>query len=189
MKNSLAEVKLALEKELQTNSESNSSSTNSMKREIEIDNDIPNLLILPPQFDLHTHPLYEDGSIILQDKASCFSAFVLFPPKNSVVLDACSAPGNKTSHISSLMENTGKIFAFEKDSNRFKTLNKMIEKAGCKNIKTFHQDFLETEPNNPKSELFPVEYILVDPSCSGSGIINRIEKFTSGFFKKTLHCN
>ncbi|KAJ3346860.1 putative 28S rRNA (cytosine-C(5))-methyltransferase, partial [Kappamyces sp. JEL0680] len=87
-----------------------------------IDKHLPNMLLLPPNADLHKDPLLLDGRIILQDKASCFPAFVLDPPKHAVVIDGCAAPGNKTSHLSAIMENTGTIYAFDMDRKRLDTL-------------------------------------------------------------------
>ena len=49
-----------------------------------IDIHIPEIIILPHSIDLHNHELLLNGSIILQDKASCFPAFILSPPKNAV---------------------------------------------------------------------------------------------------------
>jgi len=72
---------------------------------------IPNLLVFSPGTDLHAHPLLTSGRIILQDKASCMPAAALDPAATPLddssqanawpwhVLDACAAPGNKTSHL------------------------------------------------------------------------------------------
>lgn len=135
------------------------------------DRHLPDLLACPPSVDLHLNPLYQQGKIILQDKASCFPAHALHPPEGSVVIDACAAPGNKTSHLSSLMNNTGKIYAFDLDRRRLDLMQRMISKAGCLNIETECKSFLETA----KEDYQDVEYILLDPSCSGSGIVNRLD--------------
>ncbi|KAJ3379932.1 putative 28S rRNA (cytosine-C(5))-methyltransferase, partial [Entophlyctis sp. JEL0112] len=134
---------------------------------------IPNLLILPPNSDFHNHNLLIGGFIILQDKASCFPAHLLNPPVNATVIDACAAPGNKTSHLSMLMKNTGTIFAFDKDKLRLQTLVKLTGRAQCKNIKPSHTSFLDVDP---KDEIYAnVTHILLDPSCSGSGITRRLD--------------
>jgi 25S rRNA (cytosine2278-C5)-methyltransferase len=72
---------------------------------------VPDLLAFSPTVQFHDDPMYKSGKIILQDKASCFPAIVLAPPvtNNAVVIDATAAPGNKTSHLSALMQNQGKV--------------------------------------------------------------------------------
>ena len=72
---------------------------------------IPNLLAFNPNANLHQMEPYITGKLILQDKASCMPAVVLAPPSGgeTVVIDATAAPGNKTSHLSSLMRNKGKV--------------------------------------------------------------------------------
>lgn len=96
---------------------------------------IKEILILPSSIDLHSSPLLLEGKIIIQDKASCFPAFVLNPEPESHVIDACAAPGNKTSHLSAIMKNTGKIYAFDMDQRRLGTLIKLTSRAGCKSMK------------------------------------------------------
>eukprot|EP01118_Nematostelium_gracile_P011656 TRINITY_DN4169_c0_g3_i2.p1 TRINITY_DN4169_c0_g3~~TRINITY_DN4169_c0_g3_i2.p1 ORF type:complete len:413 (-),score=108.26 TRINITY_DN4169_c0_g3_i2:13-1251(-) len=140
---------------------------------VQMDEHISNLIVLPPNIDLHEDPYQLKGAIVLQDKASCFPSFILNPPLNSTVIDACSAPGNKTTHLSMIMKNTGNIFAFEKDKKRFQTLSKTVEKTGSSNIHCLNENFLETDPFSPKFS--KVEYVLVDPSCSGSGIVSRLD--------------
>ncbi|KAH7911353.1 S-adenosyl-L-methionine-dependent methyltransferase [Hygrophoropsis aurantiaca] len=139
------------------------------------DDHIPNLLLFNPDHQFHDDACYKSGKIILQDKASCFPAHILAPPASdrSVVIDATAAPGNKTSHLSALMQNKGKLFAFERDKKRFSTLNMMLARAACKNVETVNADFLTIEPTNPKYAA--TTHILLDPSCSGSGIVNRLD--------------
>ncbi|XP_071944142.1 28S rRNA (cytosine-C(5))-methyltransferase-like [Antedon mediterranea] len=143
-----------------------------------IDVHLPFLLVFSHGCDLHADPLYLNGSVILQDKASCIPAYVLNPPDDSHVIDACAAPGNKTSHLASIMNNTGKIFAFDLDWKRLKILQKLTSKAGVKNVESKNCNFIEDV--NPGEDKFKtVEYILVDPSCSGSGMVARLDHVTN----------
>lgn len=75
------------------------------------DDHIPDLLSFNPRCQFHDDVCYTTGKIILQDKASCFPSVVLDPPAkdDSIVIDATAAPGNKTSHLSALMANKGKV--------------------------------------------------------------------------------
>ncbi|KAF4504379.1 hypothetical protein G6O67_008535 [Ophiocordyceps sinensis] len=65
------------------------------------------------------------------------------------------------------------IFAFEKDTRRAQTLEKMVRIAGSKSMTRigFGQDFLQVDPQDAKFK--DVGALLLDPSCSGSGIIGR----------------
>jgi len=83
----------------------------SPRQSFSIDAHVPNLLVFHPDTSFQDDPLYLSGNIILQDKASCFPALVLSPPATdeTVVIDATAAPGNKTSHLSALMGNRGKV--------------------------------------------------------------------------------
>ena len=153
-------------------SENDSNSSKSFK----VDGDIPNLLAFPTNSDFHKNKLYVDGHLIIQDKASCMPAFVLNPAPESIVIDACAAPGNKTSHLAAIMKNSGKIFAFDISSRRLKTMDKLLKKAGVTNCETINSDFLKIPHADEKFQ--NVDCILVDPSCSGSGIVSRMSHLT-----------
>ncbi|KAI2636307.1 S-adenosyl-L-methionine-dependent methyltransferase [Hypomontagnella submonticulosa] len=164
-----------------------------------IDEHIPNLLAVSPIFEITKTEAYTSGAIILQDKASCFPAYLLDPrSEDGDVIDSCAAPGNKTTHLAAIVhsripeneECTQTVYAFEKDTKRSRTLEKMVKIAGAKGIiqMSFGQDFLKVDPN---SELFQnVGCLLLDPSCSGSGIVGRDDMptlhlpDTPGAFKK-----
>ncbi|KAM4820718.1 28S rRNA (cytosine-C(5))-methyltransferase [Thomomys bottae] len=132
---------------------------------------LPELLVFPAQTDLHEHPLYLAGHLILQDKASCLPAVLLAPPPGSHVIDACAAPGNKTSHLAALLKNQGKIFAFDQDAKRLASMATLLARAGVSCCELAERDFLAVAPSDPRFE--QVQYILLDPSCSGSGMVSR----------------
>ncbi|KAL0266178.1 UNVERIFIED_CONTAM: hypothetical protein PYX00_011895 [Menopon gallinae] len=126
---------------------------------------VPDVFELAEKFD-HRCPLYNEGMYFVQNLSSCIPAFVLGPPQNSVVMDTCAAPGNKTTHLSAIMKNTGRVYAVERSRGRFATLQSMVGKSGATNVVPINSDFLKLDPE----DFGDVEYALVDPSCSGSGI-------------------
>ena len=139
--------------------------------------------------------IYKENWIVMQDLASCFPAYILDPEVGEgEVLDATSAPGNKTSHLSAIMytkskelagegEGWGTLYAFERDPVRYKTLVKRLIAIGALsnpklpsaaapgNVIAERKDFLTTNP----SDFGSVTHMLLDPSCSGSGIVNRLD--------------
>ncbi|KAK2630147.1 hypothetical protein QTJ16_000967 [Diplocarpon rosae] len=151
-------------------------------KRIFIDHHIPNLVAISPGIDLSKSVAYKSGQIIFQDKASCFPAYMLDPlPQDGDILDACSAPGNKTTHLASIILGHSSepdapsqtIHAFEKNNARAETLEKMVRLAGSDSFTKIRagQDFLKSDPNS--TALKKVGALLLDPSCSGSGIIGR----------------
>ena len=68
-----------------------------------LDPHVPHLLVLPPKTVLPD--LVAQGNVVLQDKSSCFSALCLASNLMGDCLDACAAPGNKTSHLCMLLAN------------------------------------------------------------------------------------
>lgn len=145
---------------------------------------------MPPSADLTKSAAYTSGALIFQDKASCFPAYLLDPlPEDGDVIDSCAAPGNKTTHLASILashssvvdiadpttltELPQKIHAFEKDKLRATTLAKMVALAGSDVVTKIHAstDFLKADPENP--QFAKVGALLLDPSCSGSGIVGR----------------
>ncbi|THH10867.1 hypothetical protein EW145_g1018 [Phellinidium pouzarii] len=145
------------------------------KSSIRRDEHISNLLLFHPSVSFRDEPMLASGKIILQDKASCFPATVLAPPAhdNAHVIDATAAPGNKTTLLSSIMKGQGKLYAFERDKRRFETLVKMLAKAHCSNVEPTNTDFLSVDPLG--TTYSRVSHVLLDPSCSGSGIVNRLD--------------
>jgi putative methyltransferase len=144
------------------------------------DLNIPNLLALPSKIDLTRSIAYTKGQIIFQDKASCFPAHLLDPqPDDGDVIDATAAPGNKTTHLAAIVSDRRqpgeerKVIAFERDKGRTFTLQKMVKLASADSIVQVKgsSDFIAAKPGS--DEYANVGAILLDPSCSGTGIVGR----------------
>lgn len=149
-----------------------------------IDQNIPNLVAISPGVDLSKGEAYKSGELIFQDKASCFPAYLLDPlSEDGNIIDTCSAPGNKTTHLAAILLSHSsepdacmqKIHAFEKNKGRAETLEKMVNVAGSNRWTMLYsgQDFLKTDPTSTIYK--DVGALLLDPSCSGSGIVGRDE--------------
>ncbi|KAK4985645.1 hypothetical protein LTR50_005845 [Elasticomyces elasticus] len=150
-------------------------------RSLYVDEHIPDLIAIHPSTDLSKTPAYINGEIIMQDKASCFPAYLLDPCSLSGdIIDACAAPGNKTTHLAALVSSSctknrrkQMVYACERDKGRAETLKKMVHLAGADDLVSIKtgQDFLRLDPLAPG--FANVQALLLDPSCSGSGIVGR----------------
>jgi putative methyltransferase len=157
-----------------------------------MDPNIPDLVAVPFGADFTSSPAYKNGEIILQDKASCFPAYLLLGDRGPQdawegdLVDGCAAPGNKTTHMASLLAKQKQkkprkqIFSMDASKVRSKTLQKMVSLAGADPTVTVlqGQDFLALDPMDSQFE--NVSGLLLDPSCSGSGIVGRddVPQFT-----------
>ncbi|RWS03324.1 williams-beuren syndrome critical region-like protein [Dinothrombium tinctorium] len=123
---------------------------------------------------------YKAGEIIFQDKASLFPIEMMRLKPNMKVLDVCGAPGTKTAVMASRCLNNIKITTIDKDQKRCDEMKKLMKSLNvtCVDIKC--QDFLDSSFKVEEN----VDVILLDPSCSGSGMFDRHEygekKFDKG---------
>lgn len=141
------------------------------------DFNIKNLYVFPPSSKKYwaSNECAAEGKFLLQDKASCLPSFLLNPPPKSTVLDMCSAPGNKSSHLAAIMKNKGKIYSVEMNTKRYNLLLETLEGTKSTIVQAMNNDVLQISNDEAPN----VEYILLDPSCSGSGIANRFSSDTA----------
>lgn len=71
-----------------------------------VDVHVPNLLVFPPTAVIYDLEVVQNRELIIQSKSSCFPAFILSPPLGAHAIDACAAPGNKTSQLAAIMNNS-----------------------------------------------------------------------------------
>lgn len=112
---------------------------------------------------------YIEGNITIQDEAAGLSSFVLAPKEGEIVLDACSAPGGKTTYLAELMHNKGKIVAWDIYEERLKQVEQNAKRLGIDIIQTEVYD--ATKLKEEYVEKF--DKILIDVPCLGLGVIRR----------------
>lgn len=112
---------------------------------------------------------YGEGLFTIQDEASMMVTEVLNPQADSLILDVCSAPGGKTTHIAQWIGDKGKIIARDIYPHKIKLIEELIVRLGIKSIKLELWDAIEPDDKLKQS----VDYCLVDAPCSGLGLIRR----------------
>lgn len=113
--------------------------------------------------------LFKDGYFTIQDISAGLTAKILNPKPNEVVLDACSAPGGKTTYMAELMKNKGTIEAWDIHQHRTKLVEQNAKRLGINIIKTQVKDASIYDEN--LNEKF--DKILLDVPCLGIGVIKR----------------
>lgn len=112
---------------------------------------------------------YVEGLYTIQDESSMLVAQMLKPLPGMRVLDACAAPGGKTTHIAELMNNRGEIIANDLHPHKENLIRKQAERLGISIIRTVIGDALTIAER--MDGLF--DRILLDAPCSGFGVIRR----------------
>lgn len=112
---------------------------------------------------------YIEGNITIQDEAAGLSSFILAPKEGEMVLDACSAPGGKTTYLAELMCNQGNIVAWDIYEERLKQVKQNAKRLGINIIQTEVHD--ATKLKEEYVERF--DKILLDVPCLGLGVIRR----------------
>ncbi|WP_143314855.1 16S rRNA (cytosine(967)-C(5))-methyltransferase RsmB [Clostridium sp. HBUAS56017] len=110
-----------------------------------------------------------EGKITVQDESAMLVAPLLDIMQGQKVLDLCSAPGGKTTHIAELLENTGEVLAFDIHPQKLDLIKENYERLGLTNIKLGEMDASKLDVNLVNA----ADRVLIDVPCSGLGIIRK----------------
>ena len=114
-----------------------------------------------------TRELASTSEIYLQDEASQLVAHALEIKPGERVLDACAAPGGKTTLMADLAQDQAFIVAGDRSATRMATVITTMRLHELKSITPVILD--ATEPLPFESESF--DGVLVDAPCSGTGTL------------------
>lgn len=129
----------------------------------------PEGLCIHGAVNLHQLDAFRQGLFTVQDESSMLVALAAEPQAGDTVLDVCSAPGGKTTHMAQLMKNEGHIFACDIHQHRLDLITENCARLGIVNVETCLQD--GTELTSRWNE--PFDVILCDVPCSGLGVLGR----------------
>lgn len=108
-------------------------------------------------------PIFEDGLILFQDSSSCKVAKVVNPISGSKVLDSCAAPGSKSFHMATIMNNCGSITSCDIYPHKIKLIDEEANRLGINIINSKVCD----ARNYDYQDIY--DYVLCDVPCSGMG--------------------
>ncbi len=134
-----------------------------------MDQRVPEAIRLYDSGSLRDLPQFVNGEFILQDTSSMLVAHALDVHEGDNVLDACAAPGGKTTHIAQLMNDSGQIIACDIHEHRVALIEENKKRLGISCIHTRIQDATDF-PDDFKNNF---DVVLVDAPCSGLGVLNR----------------
>jgi 16S rRNA (cytosine967-C5)-methyltransferase len=112
---------------------------------------------------------FADGACVVQDEASMLVARLLAPAAGDTVADVCAAPGTKTTHLGQLMENRGRIVAFDPRPDRLVLVVEGARRLGVGIVDTEGGSVEALAPRFAEA----CDGVLVDAPCSNLGVLRR----------------
>ncbi len=114
---------------------------------------------------------FVNGMYTVQDESAGLPAVLLKPNENDMILDMCAAPGGKSTHISQLLRNKGKVYSVDKFDAKIKMMKANAERLGITNIEFIQDDAGDLQDERVKGMMF--DKILLDAPCSGLGVLSK----------------
>lgn len=113
--------------------------------------------------------LLTSGQATVQDAAAQWAAHLLAPKDGELILDACAAPGGKSTHLMTL-NNNFRLHILEQDSQRMQLI-----KDNLKRLQLTPDRLIVGDASKPETWYQNEKYdkILVDVPCSASGVVRR----------------
>jgi len=124
-------------------------------------------VILSRPLPVEQLPGFLDGTVSVQDYGAQFAAELLNVAPNMRILDACCAPGGKTSHILELAD--VEMVALDHDAQRLERVQSNLDRL---NLRASLQVGDAAKPDSWWDGK-PFDRILADVPCSASGIVRR----------------
>lgn len=114
-------------------------------------------------------PEHVTGLVYSQEPAAQIVGQVAAPAKGMKVLDLAAAPGGKSTHLLSYLDNTGLLVSNEISTKRSKILAENIERFGARNV------IVTNESADRLAKIFPsyFDMIVLDAPCSGEGMFRK----------------
>jgi 16S rRNA (cytosine967-C5)-methyltransferase len=119
--------------------------------------------------NIENNELFNQGLFTIQDISSMIVGKTINPKENSLVLDVCSAPGGKTTHVATIMNNTGKVVARDIFNHKLKLIKSSVTRLGLNNVDVEEYDAQKFD----EKSVDKFDYVLTDVPCSGLGIVKR----------------
>ncbi len=113
-------------------------------------------------------PGYREGWWIVQDSSAQLVTHLLDPQPGETIVDACAAPGGKTTHIAELIGDRGNVGACDRSQKRLRKVKANAERLQLKSIQIQEGDirYLSQFANQ-------CDRVLLDAPCSGLGTLHK----------------
>ncbi len=110
---------------------------------------------------------YENGLFSIQGENSILAARMTKAKPGQIVFDTCAAPGGKTAVISEMMQDTGRVYAYDIHPHRVELIRSMVRRMRLDNVRPQVRDASQLRPDQSQT----AHAVLIDAPCTGTGVI------------------
>lgn len=135
-----------------------------------ITSEIAPTALVSPSGNFSQTDAFINGLVTIQDESSQLVAHYVSPSEDDIILDACSAPGGKTTHMASYLKK-GQVIALDLHGHKLRLVEENAKRLGVSEVISTKQMDARLVHNYFKQDSF--DKILVDAPCSGIGLIRR----------------
>lgn len=112
---------------------------------------------------------FKKGLFQVQDESSMLVAEVGFEEGMETIIDVCSAPGGKTTHLADKLKGNGRVIAFDLSDHKLELIKENVERLSLNNV-----DVRQGDATVLNEELIgKADLVIADVPCSGLGIIRK----------------
>ena len=128
----------------------------------------PQAIRLPTGVSVEALPGFTEGLFQVQSEASQLVSYLVGPEPGEIILDACAAPGGKTTHLAESIDDQGKIIALDTSARGVERIAENAQRLGLISI---HAQCANADKPLAENLAGPYDRILVDAPCSGLGTL------------------
>jgi len=119
--------------------------------------------------DITRLPGYREGLFTVQDEGAMLVSYLVAPQPGERIVDACAAPGGKTTHLAELAKDEAEIIALDTHPSRLKLVEENAARLKLRSITTLLGDWTQLAHQFANS----ADKVLLDVPCSGTGTLRR----------------
>ena len=110
---------------------------------------------------------FVSGKFFVQSESAMLASLVADVKKGDMVLDCCSAPGGKATHLAELSEDKAHILACDINLSRLELIKENAARLKLSSVITMHADAVTALPEQQ------FDIVTCDVPCSGIGLLGK----------------